>query len=291
MKPDSPVSQQVVVNADDFGLHKTVNKAIVQGHKSGVVTSTSIMACGSAFEDAVEQGRTCPGLGIGVHLTLVEERPVAVANQVPSIVNRSGVMHDSYADFARRWLSHQIRLDDVIRELEAQVERVLRAGITPTHFDSHQHVHCLPGLWKVTVDLAKKYRVPYVRLPYFDSIVADATIVQSAIRLGVNVLGTLRRNVRAVGVRHADHVRGFAFSGQMTPVRLLSILKTIGPGLTEIMVHPGLPDEDLRKCYRQWKGFSWEQDYEAVTDPSVIKFCAEGGITLTNFVYPQEGNP
>lgn len=291
MKPDSPVSPRVVVNADDFGLHEAVNRAIVQGHKNGVVTSTSIMACGSAFEDAVEQGGACPSLGIGIHLTLVEERPVAPANQVPSLVNRSGVMADSYADFARRWLSRKIRLDDVMRELEAQVERVLRAGITPTHFDSHQHVHCLPGLWKVTVDLAKKYRVPYVRLPYFDSIVADATIVQSAVRLGVNVMGTLRRNVRTAGVRHADYVRGFAFSGRMTPARLLSILKTIGPGLTEIMVHPGLPDEDLRRRYQQWKGFSWEQDYNAVTNAAVIEFCAEEGVTLTSFVRPQERNP
>jgi hypothetical protein len=77
----------------------------------------------------------------------------------------------------------------------------------------------------------------------------------------------------------------------MTPARLLSILKTIGPGLTEIMVHPGLPDDDLKKRYRQWKGFSWEQDHEAVTNAEVIKLCAEGGITLTNFARARRENP
>jgi hopanoid biosynthesis associated protein HpnK len=279
----------VIINADDFGLHEAVNKAVIHAHRHGVVTSASIMACGTAFEDAVMRGRTCPDLGIGVHLTLVEERPVAPVDQVTTLVNKEGFMPRSYTAFARRWLSRQISLRDVVRELEAQVNRVLQAGIVPSHFDSHQHVHCLPGMWRTILNLARKYHVPYVRLPRFDSLRADATVAQSAVRAGVNVLAWLRRRASVAEVRHADHVGGFAFSGRMTAPRLLSILNHVGPGLTEIMVHPGLLDEDLRRRYLNWRGFSWEQDFEAVTNREVIDLCRGGGFTLASFAGLQRG--
>jgi hopanoid biosynthesis associated protein HpnK len=279
----------VIVNADDLGLHESVNKAVIHAHRHGVVTSASIMACGTAFENAVMLVRTCPSLGIGVHLTLVDERSVAPADKVTTLVNKDGFMPRSYMAFARRWLTRQISLVDVVRELEAQVERVLQAGIRPSHFDSHQHVHCLPGIWRAILELAQKYRVPYVRLPYFDSLRADATLAQSAVRAGVNVMAWLRRQASSPTVKHADHVRGFAFSGHMTAPRLLSILNDIDPGLTEIMVHPGLPDEDLRKRYPQCEGFSREQDFEAVTNREVIDLCRVGAFTLASFAGLQRG--
>ena len=176
-----------------------------------------------------------------------------------------------------------------MRELEAQVGRVLQAGIVPSHFDSHQHVHCLPGMWRIILDLARKYHVPYVRLPRFDSLRADATVVQSIVRAGVNVMAWLRRQASVAEVRHADHMRGFAFSGRMTAPRLLSILNNVHPGLTEVMVHPGLPDEDLRRRYVKWKGFSWEEDLEAVTNREVIDLCRAGGFTLSSFAGSQRG--
>jgi len=278
---------RVVINADDFGLHEAVNKAIVYAHRHGVVTSASIMACGTAFEDAVVRWQTCPDLGIGIHLTLVEERPVSPVDTVKTLVNKEGFMPRSYLAFARRWLSRQISLLDVMRELEAQVERVLQAGIIPSHFDSHQHVHCLPGMWRTILDLARKHHVPYVRLPHFESLGADATVAKSAIRAGVNLMAWFRRKASVPAIRHADHVRGFAFSGGMTAPRLLSILNNVGPGLTEIMVHPGLPDEDLRRRYARWKGFSWEQDFEAVTNSEVIGLCQGDGFVLASFAGSQ----
>jgi len=281
-------SRLVIINADDFGLHEAVNKAIVHAHRHGVVTSASIMACGTAFEDAVVRWRTCPDLGVGIHLTLVEERPVAPVDQVSTLVNKDGFLPRSYMAFARRWLSRRISLGDVVRELEAQVDKVLQAGIIPSHFDSHQHVHCLPGIWRTVVNLARKYHVPYVRLPRFDSLHADATAVQSAVRAGVNVMAWLRGQASSPTVKHADRLGGLAFSGRMTAPRLLSILNNVDPGLTEVMVHPGLPDEDLRRRYIQWNGFSWEQDFEAVTNRDVVDLCRGGRLTLTSFAGPQK---
>lgn len=275
---------RVVVNADDLGLHEAVNEGIVRAHREGIVTSASLIACGTAFEHALMQCRSCPELGLGIHLTLVEERPVAPIEKIPSLVDRDGVMPRTYSAFVRGWLTGKIRECDVHYELEAQVKRVLESGIRPSHLDSHQHVHCLPGVWKPTLDIAKKYAVPYVRIPTFESLWAGSeTPMMPAIRAGVNLMALLRRLADARHVRFADHLRGFAFSGRLTTSRLLAILETPRPGLTEVMVHPGLPDEDLRRRYRGWGDFGWEAELHALTDPRVVALCRQGDFALTSF--------
>ncbi|MFQ5801323.1 MAG: ChbG/HpnK family deacetylase [Candidatus Methylomirabilales bacterium] len=273
-----------MVNADDFGLHESVNEGIVRAHREGIVTSASLITCGMAFEDALVRFRSCPELGLGIHLTLVEERPVAPIEKVPSLVDRDGVMPRTYMAFARGWLTGKIRECDLHYELEAQVKRVLESGIRPSHLDSHQHVHCLPGVWKLTLDIAKKYAVPFIRVPAFDSLWDGArTPILPAIRAGVNLMAVLRRLADVRPVRFADHVRGFTFSGRMTTSCLLAILETLRPGVTEVMVHPGIPDEDLRGRYREWEDFGWEAELRALTDPLVVERCRRGDFTLTSF--------
>ena len=275
---------RLVVNADDLGLHESVNDGIIRAHRDGIVTSASLIACGRAFEDALFRCRSCPELGLGIHLTLVEERPVASIEKVPSLVDRDGKMPRSYKEFTRGWLSGKIRERDVQTELEAQVKQVLENGVRPSHLDSHQQVHCLPGVWKLALDIAKKYAVPYVRVPAFDSMWAGArSPVLPMIRTGVNLLAVVRRLANPRPVKFADHVRGFAFSGRMTRSRLLEILGTLRPGLTEVMVHPGLPNEDLRRQYWAWGDFGWEAELYALTDPLVAARCQQGDFTLTNF--------
>ncbi len=285
MRAGSNGVARVVVNADDFGIHESINDGIIRAYRDGIVTSASLIACGRAFEDALVRCRSCPSMGLGVHLTLVEERPVASAEKVPSLVDQDEIMPKSYREFARGWASGKIQRRDVQTELEAQVERVLESGIRPSHLDSHQQVHCLPGVWKFTLDLAEKYAVPFVRLPAFDSVMAEVrSPMLPVIRAGVNLMAALRRRANARSVKFADHVRGFAFSGRMTTSRLLAILETLPPGLTEVMVHPGLPDEGLRRRYWEWGDFGWETELRALTDPLVVARCRRGDFTLTSFL-------
>ena len=204
----------IVVNADDLGLHEAVNEGIIRAHQEGIVTSASLIACGGAFEDAVRRCESCPELDLGVHLTLVEEHPLAPIEKIPSLVDQDGFMPRSYMIFARSWLTNKIREREIRFELEAQMARVLDSGIRPTHLDSHQHVHCLPGVWKLTLDIARKYGVPFIRVPAFDSLWAEArTPMAPALRAAVNLMAALRRTTDMSPVRCADQVSGFAFSG------------------------------------------------------------------------------
>lgn len=276
---------RLVVNADDFGLHRAVNQGICRAHLEGVVTSTSLIACGQAFEDALKRLQKCPNLGVGIHLTLVEEQPVTPVEKIPSLVNRDGFMLRTYGSFTQAWLAGRIRERHVRYELEAQIERVLESGIHPSHLDSHQHVHCLPGVWNLTLELAKKYSIPYVRVPAFDSLWAEAdNLILPAIRAGVNLMASWRRLASTGPVRFADHARGFSFSGHMTTSRLLGILRTLRPGLTEIMVHPGFSDDDLKRRYGNWGEFSWGTELQALLDPQVLEYCHNGNFALTNFM-------
>jgi len=185
--------------------------------------------------------------------------------------------------FACGWLTGKIHERDIRCELEAQMVRVLDSGIHPTHLNSHQHVHCLPGVWKITLDIAKKYAIPFIRVPGFHSLWAEArTPMVPALRAAVNLMAVVRRMADMRPVRCADQVGGFAFSGRLTTSRLIAILETLRPGLTEVVVHPGIPDKDLKQRYRHWE-FEWEAELRALIDPLVLARCRRGDFTLSSF--------
>lgn len=277
-----PAARRVVVNADDLGLHPAINEGIERGHRRGVVTSASLVACGQAFDDAVRRCRACPTLDVGVHLTLVDERPLSAAREIPTLATSDGRLPGSFRSFTARWLAGRIAGADVRREMIAQLERVFGAGLRPSHADSHQHVHTLPGVWQILMPLVQSYGIPYVRRPSFDSLWRGAqSAATPALRLGVNLLA--RARPRPEQPASADHVYGTSVSGHLTPAHLLSLLDCLPAGLSEIVVHPGVSDRDLQTRYRHWLPFSWQGDLDAVTSEAVVRTCAQGGIALVRF--------
>lgn len=274
----------VVVNADDFGLHVAVNRGIVRAHRDGIVTSVSLMACGRAFEDALAQLSVCPDLGVGVHLTLVGEKSVLPHQEIPSLVGSAGDFPRNYFNFAVAWCAARIRKKAVQREMCAQIEKVIQRGIRPTHLDSHQHVHCLPGVWEITLQLARQFDISFVRLPGFESLWADTRRPWiPVLRGGVNVMRRFRRVSDNGHIRFSNDTRGLAWSGRMTEERLKTIFHTLQPGLTEIMVHPGTSDADLHRQYGQWTGFAWEGELSALVDQQVVAMARSGHWQLTHF--------
>ena len=158
--------KRLIVNADDFGLHAAVNAGIAIGHREGIITSASLMAGGGAFDDAVRIAGECPRLGIGVHLTLVGGgRPVLPPAQVSSLLDGQGCFLMGHPAFIARYLAGRIKLCEVEAELTAQVEKVCVAGVTPSHLDSHQHLHVLPGIFAIAKKLALRFSVGSMRRP------------------------------------------------------------------------------------------------------------------------------
>ena len=156
---------EAIVNGDDFGLAPAINDGILLAHDRGCFTSASLCVVGPAAVDAARRALIRPRLAVGLHLTLVEERPVLPAEQVPSLVDDTGCFLAGGRSFACAWLAGRISPDDVRRELRAQPQRMVDLGLQPTHVDAHDHVHVLPGVLEIVLDEIGSAGISCVRVP------------------------------------------------------------------------------------------------------------------------------
>jgi chitin disaccharide deacetylase len=272
----------LVINADDLGYAPGVNRGIFDAHAAGTVSSASMMVTTPAFAEAAEGvTRDAPRLGVGLHLNLVVGAPLA---NVPSLVDpETGRFHPLDA-FVRRALAGQIEPAEVRRECEAQLEMLVGAGITPTHIDSHRHVHAMPGVLPVVAAVAHAAGIAVVRRPLDRVSVLDPVasakmlVMHAAWRTALTGVAPAHRGLLA----RAPHFRGIAMQG--TPDirdRLLATIDQLPIGATEIMVHPGYDDEVLSAQ----DAFHAERVVElnALRDPAVAARLQKGDVKLVTF--------
>lgn len=272
----------LIVHADDFGISEKVNEGILQAHAHGILTAASIMANGAAFKHAIEICNSTPTLDVGVHLTLVEEDPLLSANVIASLVNKEGRFHRNATEFAKRYFMGRIRLQEVKQELESQILGVMNNGISPSHLDSHQHIHMLPKVHKITVELAKKYGIPAIRstreMIYFGMLKERGLFSRFLILLVLNGISRLLENQ---GVIRTDHFVGFFFSGILNKTNLMKVLDHLPPsGSCELMCHPGL--DDPHSTYSHWK-YCWQDELQALLDTELPRILLQKGITLVSY--------
>lgn len=276
-------ARALVVTADDVGLHPGMTDGALAAHDDGLVTACSLAACGAAFDGAVAALAARPALDVGVHLTLVEERPLSPANEVPSLVGRDGRFHPGFRSFVARYALGGIALAEVEREWRRQIARVLAAGLAPVHLNSHQHLHALPGLFRLTVRLAAEHGIPFVRIPSdpaaFRSAAARALAVRVLDRLGRSA----RRHLDSAPpgpARGLDRTVGVLAAGRLDEPALLAALDDV-EGTCELVCHPGMGDAALARAYA-W-GYRWDAETAALRAPSAAAALAARGIALTRF--------
>ena len=279
-----PPSIRLIVNADDFGLSARINEGILLAHRAGIVTATSLMAVGHAFEQAVQCCRAVPALDVGVHLTLVAERPLLPCRI--SLTGDDGRFPASAGAFLKRWLTGRIRRADVQAEWSAQIERVLDHGIRVTHLDSHQHVHILPGLVDLSLQLAARYHIPFVRVPVEDLRGDRRPSLHGISRMfGATALRASWALARLTGAKTAKYrplrFLGFQDGGRLDDLRLRRLLRALRPGRAyELMCHPGLTPEE--PDVKRWQ-YGHEKELHALTNPAIRSEITARGIHLCNF--------
>src|SRR5438445_686312 len=148
--------KRLIVNADDFGLAESVNRGIIVAHRDGILTSTSLLANGSAFDQAIALSRQFPRISVGVHLNISQGKPVSPAARISRLVNERGELHLSPFRLWMRILTRKIALEEIRTEFRAQILKVFDAGLTPTHLDGHLHVHILPQLSSIVIALTRE---------------------------------------------------------------------------------------------------------------------------------------
>lgn len=236
------MKKQLIINADDFGIHPAVNAAVRKAATEGILTSTSLMAGGDAFDEAVEMARSMPSLGIGIHLTLVGGiKSVLPPSEVPSLTWDNGVFCHDYGKLIVRDLEGKISLSEVYAEWDAQIQKIMNTGLPVTHMDGHQHMHMWPHFYPIARDLAKKYHISCMRVPEEDVLfgMKDGHIIRWAAKNGLSLLSRMHRpDLKKNHIRTNDHFFGMLYGGHLSPERFAKFILQTRPGITEIMCHP-----------------------------------------------------
>lgn len=236
------MKKQLIINADDFGIHPAVNEAVHKAATEGILTSTSLMAGGDAFDEAVEMARSMPSLGIGIHITLVGGiKPVLPPSEVPSLTWDNGVFCHDYGKLIVRDLEGKISLSEVYAEWDAQIQKIMNTGLPVTHMDGHQHMHMWPHFYPIARDLAKKYHISCMRVPDEDVLfgMKDGHIIRWAAKNGLSLLSRMHRpDLKKNHIRTNDHFFGMLYGGHLSPERFAKFILQTKPGITEIMCHP-----------------------------------------------------
>lgn len=286
--------KNLIVNADDLGWTEGVNRGIAEAHRNGIITSTSLLANGAAFATAVEMVRSVPGLGVGVHLNLSDGCPVATRETVSTLVGETGEFEGGPEALLLRMARRGLSAAEVEQEWDAQIRKVRDAGIRPTHLDGHKHVHMLPGLFEVTLRLAKKHAIGAVRISHEASTLRAALSAGDELHAGVVLkqgvqargLKLLARDARELanraGVATADYFCGIAQTGEMTQEGVLRLLRSLPEGTTELMCHPGYVDADLQNTATRLRA-SRQMELEILTDPAIRNLVASQGIRLIDY--------
>lgn len=251
----------LVVTADDVGLHPGMTLGALEAHDRGIVTAVSVAANGRAFEHAVDLLKDRPKLDVGVHLTLVGERPLSPPDKIPTLLGKDRALLPGFPAFIRRAVLGRIEMAQVERELRAQIERLLGAGLTVAHANGHQHLHVWPGVFEVVSRLAAEYGIPWVRIPHDPAARGLGPRILQIRTL--NALGRrARRRLPADGtVRALDRTIGIVDAGRLTAQRLRTILEDV-EGWTELVCHPGVGQAELEAAYA-W-GYGWEEEVKAL---------------------------
>jgi hopanoid biosynthesis associated protein HpnK len=284
--------KRLIVNADDFGLTAGVNRGILRAFLEGILTSTTIMANGEAFEDAVAVARANPRLGVGCHLVLVGGNALTARDEAPTLVDRNGRLPATLGKLLARLACGVVKPEHIERELRAQIERVRARGIEPTHLDSHMHTHIWPLVMQSLARVAKEFGITRVRKP-FEGLRGVlrlsrnggglAAIAQRAKAAAAQAAAPrFERLVKTHGLRTPDNFFGIALTGHLGAAEIVKILEALPEGTSELMCHPGLYDSELERAPTRLKR-AREAELEGLVAPAARQTIEERGIQLISY--------
>jgi chitin disaccharide deacetylase len=247
------MAPRLIINADDFGLTPGINRAIAELHQARALTSTTLMATGPAFDDAVAVAHANPTLGVGCHIVLTDGDPASPPQSVPTLLGPDGkTFRPSLVDFIQALLRGRISEDDIKREALAQIQKLQRAGIHVTHIDTHKHTHLFPAVARPLLHVARQCSVGAIRHPFEQSWSLALGHGNRIRRLQVKLLGGLKTwferqpQVRDAHVLTTDGTIGISATGSLYGQTLHEILHAMpADGTFELVCHPGYNDSDL----------------------------------------------
>jgi hopanoid biosynthesis associated protein HpnK len=291
--------RRLIVNADDFGFTAGINRAIVEAHTRGIVTSSTLMANGRAFEEAVLLAKTVPRLSVGCHVVLIDGEPVLDAERLPSITSAhsDGVrFRDGLEAFAARALAGRMQPDEIEAEASAQIRKLQAAGVNVSHVDTHKHTHLFPAVLRPLLRAARACGVHAVRNPFgprkplrSSDLLGSDLLARPSLwtrYAEVRILHALSAKFRNVAQREGfaapDGTLGIVVTGALDEKLFRRIAEVIPEGTWEFVCHPGYNDDDLKAAKTRLRA-SRETELRVLTMPEARELLLNQGITLISY--------
>jgi predicted glycoside hydrolase/deacetylase ChbG (UPF0249 family) len=238
---------RLILNADDFGLTPGINRAIAELHRAGVLTSTTLMATGPAFDDAVRLAKSLPTLGVGCHILLVDGTPVSPPAEIPTLLGPDRrTFRPTLGHFVRDLFLGRIDTAEIACEALAQIQKLQRAGIGVTHLDTHKHTHIFPQVARELIALVHQTSIAAIRRPFEPAFSIGNAPLKRRLQLAILNRFQPTFNRLAAQTLAPDGTLGIAATGTLTPATLQQILRALpATGTYELCCHPGYNDPDL----------------------------------------------
>jgi len=274
----------LIITADDFGLHQSINEAVASAARDGVLTAASLMVAAPAAQDAVRRARLLPNLHVGLHLVLADGSAMLDATQIPSLVDVEGRMGDRMAyDGLRYFLLHSVRRQ-LEAEIRAQFEAFARTGLRLDHVNVHKHFHLHPTILSILLRVAQDFGRPPVRAtvePLWFAFNKGTALglAGAALRPWASLM---RRTLRRAGVTHNDSLFGIAASGAMDERTMLKILARLPPGVTELYLHPATTSGGAIASSMQ--GYRHQEEWSALLSSPVRAAIEASGAIRGGFL-------
>lgn len=286
--------RRLIVNADDFGFTAGINRAIVEAHTRGIVTASTLMANGRAFEDAVRLAATVPDLSVGCHVVLIDGEPVLGAERLPSLTetHSSGPrFRDGIKSFAARALAGRLDPHQIEAETSAQIRKLQSAGINVSHLDTHKHTHLFPAVLRPLLRAARARGVHAIRNPFGPRKPLKSSTLLTRPSLWtryaeVRILRTLAAKFRDAAKREGlvtpDGTLGIVVTGALDEKLFRAIAAAIPEGTWEFVCHPGYNDDDLKSAKTRLRQ-SRETELRVLTMPEARQLLLDQGIALISY--------
>jgi hopanoid biosynthesis associated protein HpnK len=273
--------KRLIITADDFGAAREVNEAVEAAHRGGVLTAASLMVSAPAAADAIGRARRMPSLRIGLHVVLVEGRPVLPASAVTHLVDGHGAFRSNMAALGAVLSFSRHARRQLAAELTAQFEAFRATGLPLDHCNAHKHFHLHPVVGGLIAAIGARFglraaRVPLEPVQVLRKIERQTPWAPALLTAPLALL--LRRRFRAAGLLAPDRLFGLRWSGRMTRDRVAGLIRHLPNGLSEIYLHPATgPFAGAAADYH------YREELEALRAPEVVAACRDASLRLGGF--------
>jgi hopanoid biosynthesis associated protein HpnK len=256
--------KQLLVTGDDFGLALEVNRAIERAHLEGILCTASLMVGAACADDAIARAHQMPELGVGLHVALVEGRPVLPPKRVPALVDAAGNFSERLVRASFRFFFDPRARRQLAAEIRAQFEAFAATGLVLDHVNAHNHLHVHPTILSLLLAIGRDYGNPPIRLPREIAVSRQFSLRDAAL---FPWLYFMQRRLGRAGVACNDQVFGLKDSGSMDEETLLALLERLPEGATEMYFHPAIGF--CAEIERVSPGSAYQAEFKALVSPRV----------------------